>query len=576
MIIPMNAANSPCLSKKGNDGHDDVVEGFYENLDLFARKSPHKKALYCASGVDASKRATYSSYTFHQLREAVDKYAAGLHFFRVSSGMRVLVLAKPSLDFAALFFSLNKIGAVPVVIDPGMGLSAMLSCIEKSRPEVMIGDPKAFLLKRAFSRYFKSVKITITTRKSVFSLGSILLQEMSMERGTWGEILHAGDDLGAILFTSGSTGTPKGVELKRRNMLAQKSAWNTAFNLDENDIDLVTFPIFLLVSISSGRTCVLPEIDFSKPGKADPYKLLQAIEDHAPTFCFASPVLWNNLSKYAVAKKVEIDCLSKVVSGGAPVPFSVLSRLSFIAPAAKIFTPYGATEALPISSITFSEIDTDTQKLSERGFGTCVGRPVEGVDIQIIKDTDETIYSWSNDMVLTANVVGEIIVKGAVVTEAYSDDVRATAKAKIYEYRGAFNGDCKLCWHRMGDLGYFDEEGRLWFCGRKTHKVIVGESVYYSVQVEGIFNALASVWRTALVANYQKGSGMAELTLAVELEPEESTSFSVIKESLDRLSKTYNIPIKHFLHHKAPFPVDRRHNAKIDRSQIARWAEKQI
>ncbi len=576
MIIPMNAVNTPRLSKKNIDESDGVVEGFYESLELFARRSPHKKALYCASGVDADKRVTYSSYTFHQLREAVNRYAAGLHFFRVSSGMRVLVLAKPSLDFAALFFSLNKVGAVPVIIDPGMGVSAMLACIEKSRPEVMIGDPKAFLLKRAFRRFFKSVKTTITTRNSALSFGAISLTELSMNGGAGGDVPHGGEDLGAILFTSGSTGTPKGVELKRRNMLAQKSAWNTAFNLDDDDVDLVTFPIFLLVSISSGRTCILPEIDFSKPGKADPHKLLQAIEDHAPTFCFASPVLWNKLSKYAVAKKVEIDCLSKVVSGGAPVPFSVLSRLSFIAPAAKIFTPYGATEALPISSITFSEIDSDTQKLSDQGFGTCVGRPVKGVDIKIIKDTDETIYSWANNMALPANIVGEIVVKGAVVTEAYSDDIRATAKAKIYEYRGAFNGDCKLCWHRMGDLGYFDEEGRLWFCGRKSHKVVIGESVYYSVKVEGIFNALASVWRTALVAVNRNGTGMAELALAVELEPEERISFSVVKESLHRLSKTHNIPIKHFLHHKDPFPVDRRHNAKIDRVQISRWAEKQI
>ncbi len=582
----MSVLGSSNLVKIRGDDVFDSERGFSESLSYYADITPQKKAVYCAVGLDSEKRSTYASYSFFQLRKAADKYTAGLTVLRVTAGMRVLVLAKPSLDFAALFFSLNEIGAVPVIIDPGMGVSAMLKCVERASPEVMIGEPKAYVLTRLFWKKFKSVSINIITQHSYLMPGATTLAELrELGRsevdvsglGSSGKNSElSGEDIGAILFTSGSTGTPKGVELKRRHISAQKNAWNTTFTLDDTDVDLVTFPIFLLVSISSGRTCVLPDIDFSRPGTADPARIFQAIEDHSPTFCFASPVLWNNLSKYAYLNSHKLNSLKKIVSGGAPVPFSVLSRLANVSPGAEVFTPYGSTEALPISSITFDEINSDTQKLSEQGYGTCVGRPLEGVELHVIKDCDASIYSWSKELILPCYEIGEIVVRGAVVTESYNADANATEEAKIYEQYDAYNQANKFCWHRMGDLGYLDEKGRLWFCGRKAHKVTIGESIYYSVKVEGIFNALKSVWRTALVPVLHKTSGTTQLALAVELEPEEQENFFFVKPKLEALSKTHRIPIEHFIFHRKPFPVDRRHNAKIERGKIAIWVQNQI
>lgn len=559
----------------------DILEhqSFFECLRYYANQTPDKKSIICASNIKETKnQPTYTSFTFQQLYRKTLSYINGLSNVNIGKGTRVLILAKPSIDFTALFFSLDAIGAIPVIIDPGIGINRLLNCIKNSAPQVIIADPKAFLLKIAFKKYFNSIKTSIITQKSILAPRAISIQSLCrnvVENKTNAKITKLkGNELGGILFTSGSTGLPKGVELTRNHILAQKKFWNSTFKLSEKDVDLVTFPIFLLVSISSGRTCIIPNMDFSKPGLTDPSKIQQAIEDHAPTFCFASPALWNHLTKHTLSTNSSWESLKTIVSGGAPVPYSVLQRLRTLSPNSIIYTPYGSTEALPITSITYQEINAETQKLSEKGHGTCVGKPIPGIRIKIIKDSQQAIPFWDERMVLKPFEIGEVVVNGPVVTEKYFDKPEMTHQAKIYE----INADGKTLpngiWHRMGDLGYLDHKGRLWFCGRKTHKAVQNESVYYSVKVEGIFNAVEEVWRTALV-NVQI-DGKPRLALAVELEPGNKVAFKEIEHQLLSLAKQHSVPITIFLHHKKPFPVDRRHNSKIERNQLAHWAQTKV
>ncbi len=383
------------------------------------------------------------------------------------------------------------------------------------------------------------------------------------------------DDPGAILFTSGSTGIPKGVELLRRHIAAQKRAWNEAFELREDDIDLVTFPIFLLVSAASGRTCVIPEMDFSQPIKVDPARFAQAIADHKPSFCFGSPALWNRLSRYAVQQGAVWHTLRRVVIGGAPVSPEILERLRRIAPQARSYTPFGSTEALPICNIAAEEILNVTQYGSHAGRGTCVGYPVPGVKVRVIAIDDKALPNWSDAEFSAPGKIGEIVVSGTVVTESYFRRDLQTRLSKSIEIDPR-NGSRRV-WHRMGDAGYFDEQGRLWFCGRVRHIARFSGRPYYSVQVEGIFNRLNEVARSALVNVTCADRSQQELALVIEPDIDfNRTGWPALVERAQALADLYRIPIHHYLRHDASFPVDRRHNAKIEREKLAAWAQKRV
>ena len=260
-----------------------------------------------------------------------------------------------------------------------------------------------------------------------------------------------------------------------------------------------------------------------------------------------------------------------VISAGAPVPARVLETFSkLLEPGVQIFTPYGATESLPVCSIGSDEILSETRQATDQGQGVCVGRPVEGMRVELIAIRDEPIASWSDDLLVPDGEAGEILVRGPVVTRSYFARTEATALAKINDPAdGGF-------WHRMGDLGRRDVHGRIWFLGRKSHRVQTPAVTLFTIPVEGIFNTHPAVARTALV-----GVGRFPNTkpiLCVETKrrtsPEE---WERLRGELLGLAKTNPITreIATFLLHPS-FPVDIRHNAKIFREKVAKWAEGRI
>jgi acyl-CoA synthetase (AMP-forming)/AMP-acid ligase II len=539
-----------------------------------AARHPEKAAVICAAGRDGKGRALYRSWTFAKLWRETRSTAAVLREHGVTQGARVLIFMKPSLEFTAVVFALQTLGAVPVLIDPGIGLKRLLICIREAETSVMIGIPKAHLLRLLFPAYFRSVRHSIVAGNSWLAAKGVL---RSAGRSYDPELVEpAGgdpDDPGAILFTSGSTGIPKGVELLRRHIAAQKRAWNAAFELREDDIDLVTFPIFLLLSTASGRTCVIPEMDFSQPIKVDPVKFAQAVADHAPTFCFGSPALWNKLSRYAVRQSEVWHTLRRVVIGGAPVAPEILERLRTIAPQARSFTPFGSTEALPICNMAAQEILNVTQYGSHAGRGTCVGFPVPGVTIRIIAVDDAALPDWSGAKHVAPGTIGEIAVSGDVVTESYFRRDAQTRLSKSFELDP--QSGVRRVWHRMGDAGYIDEQGRLWFCGRIRHIAWHAGRPYYSVQVEGIFNRLQQVARSALV-NVQR-SQSPELALIIEPDGKlDRAGWAALVAKARELAGLYGVPIHHYVRHDDPFPVDRRHNAKIEREKLAAWTQRHL
>jgi acyl-CoA synthetase (AMP-forming)/AMP-acid ligase II len=233
-----------------------------------------------------------------------------------------------------------------------------------------------------------------------------------------------------------------------------------------------------------------------------------------------------------------------------------------------IHTPYGATEALPVATISSDEILGETAAHTAQGAGTCVGRPAPGMEVRILRISDAPIENWDDSLIVAPGEIGEIVVRGAVASRGYFGRPDLTALAKIADPSGGF-------WHRMGDVGYFDHQGRLWFCGRKSQRVVTADRTLFTIPCEGVFNAHPAVFRTALVGVARGGT--VEPVLCVEREPGVQVDDATLRHELLALGARHphTADIRTILFHPA-FPVDIRHNAKIFREQLAVWAAERL
>jgi acyl-CoA synthetase (AMP-forming)/AMP-acid ligase II len=372
--------------------------------------------------------------------------------------------------------------------------------------------------------------------------------------------------MGAIVFTTGSTGIPKGVVYTHQMFGAQIELMKDQFGIEPGEIELATFPLFALFDPALEVTTVFPEMDFTRPGRVNPKKILDPILEYKCTHMFGSPALLDRVGRYGETNPVKLQTLKRVLSAGAPVSQKTVHRFLELLPGdVEIHTPYGATEALPVCSIASSELLL--QDGTRMGKGVCVGRPVKNVRLKIIRITDAPIATWSDDLSVPEGVVGEIVVWGPNVSKSYFELPKADKLAKILGSEGVIG-------HRMGDLGYLDESGRVWFCGRKSHRVVTRDQVLFTVPCEGIFNQHSAVFRSALVGLGNPPN--QEAVLCVELEPGFRGTKDLEKEILD-LGK--DVPqtraINRLLFHPS-FPVDVRHNSKIFREKLAIWAARRI
>jgi acyl-CoA synthetase (AMP-forming)/AMP-acid ligase II len=350
---------------------------------------------------------------------------------------------------------------------------------------------------------------------------------------------------------------------------AQVEMLRKLYNIQPGDIDLQTFPLFGLFAPALGMTTIVPDMDATRPAQVDPGKIIEAIDNFGVTNLFGSPALLNRVGRFGVEQKIKLPSLRRVLSAGAPVSAEIIERFTkLLAPGVQIHTPYGATEALPVCSIGSDEVLNDTRARTQNGAGVCVGKPVADIELRIIRISDSPIPAWSDDLVLPHGQIGEITVKGPQVTREYYHRPESTALAKILA------GD--TFYHRMGDLGYLDEHGRVWFCGRKSHRVITATETLFTIMCEAVFNTHPQIYRTALVG--VGAPGAARPVICVELEKDaEHADRGALHKDLAALaaSQAHTKNISTFLFHPA-FPVDIRHNAKIFREKLAVWAARKL
>jgi len=549
--------------------HGSEIVNVATHLTRMAREQPYKRAVVYPAGRDKNKRVTYAHLTFRQLEHEVDRLAHGLKKAGITQQTKTVLMVRPSIEFFALIFAIFKTGAIPVVVDPGMGIRRMLSCYKSTRPEAFIGIPLAHVVRSLAPKFFSTVKTWITVGRRWFWGGLTLDQ---IRRPDWEPFQTANtgrDETAAILFTTGSTGPAKGARYTHGNFDAQLQQIKSHLNMAADEIDLSTFPLFALFYPALGVTAVIPDMDPTRPALVNPERIIEAVNDQGITNMFASPALLNRVGGYGKTNGVKLPSLKRVISAGAPVsPANIEQFSSMLSEDAQIHTPYGATEAVPIISITSAEILTETRNLSEKGYGICIGRPINNIDIQLIKISDDPIDTWSDDLRVTRGEIGEITVKGALVSGEYYNDPKATALAKIEE-----TGEIR---HRMGDLGWMDKKGRIWFCGRKSHRVTTAAGTLFTIPCEAVFNTHPAVFRSALV-----GVGpqhQQKPVICIELpKPNADINKSDLKDELLGLAAANKLTrsIQMVLFHKS-FPVDIRHNSKIFREKLAVWAERKI
>ncbi|MBK9991927.1 MAG: AMP-binding protein [Verrucomicrobia bacterium] len=585
-----------------------------------AARQPNHPALKIPRGRTGHGDIDYLTLSFAELDTEVEAWAAHLRSRGVVPGDRTLVMVRQGLPLIAAAFALFKIGAVPIVIDPGMGLKSFLACVVRSQPRVLLGIPFAQLISRVARPSFRSVKIRV-------SASSNPLARIECRRGALtpqsSPVTRTATDLAAILFTSGSTGAPKGVCYEHGMFAAQVRLIREIYAIEPGEIDLPMLPVFALFNPALGMTTVVPEIDPSKPAKVDPAKIVQAIQQEQVTNSFGSPTLWGKIADHCLAKAITLPSMRRVLCAGAPVPATLWEKSRRFLPNGKLHSPYGATEALPISTVSADEILAnfgkssaevchllndklrffggecvsnvchlidDKRSAGQLGLGACVGKPVRGIDIKIIAIDDEPIATLAEARELPSGEIGEIIVHGPVVTKSYDALGAATAASKIQgpsiksqENTTVLLGTCHLpldpsgtlcapVWHRMGDCGYLAADGRLWFSGRKAERVVTPNSVLYTEPCEQVFRSLPGVARCALIGLGTRGAQVPALVVqpAENLADDDAQALAAALRERAKLHPNTQDITRFYFH--PSFPVDVRHNAKIHRLTLAKWA----
>jgi acyl-CoA synthetase (AMP-forming)/AMP-acid ligase II len=540
-----------------------------QRLSAMAARLPDQVAVAVAGRRAPDGKRNYRTITFAELEGDTNRIASGLVAAGAQPGMRLVLLVRPGIDFIALVFAMLKAGVTMVLIDPGLGRENILRCLAEVRPQGFIAIPAAHAIRTLLRGRFPDANFNVTVGRRWFWGGHTLAGIRALGSDSPSCAATNADDPAAIIFTSGSTGPPKGVLYHHEVFDQQVEQIRNQYDIQPGEVDLAGFPLFGLFNAAMGVTTVIPEMDFTRPARVDPRNIVEAVRDWSVTQSFGSPALWNVVGRYCEQQQIRLPTLRRVLSAGAPVPTHVLQRMkSAIADDGEVHTPYGATEALPVATISASEVLHETAARSRTGGGTCVGKKFPEIKWKVIGIRDEAIGSIDGVDELPRGKIGELIVRGPVVTRRYVTRTEANALHKI--------ADGDAIWHRMGDVGYLDEQDRFWFCGRKSHRVTTAQGPLFTICCEAIFNTHPAVRQSALVGIGPTGGQTP--VIVVELQSaSQRINQSIVREELLGLAESHPLTavIRHVLFHP-DFPVDIRHNAKIYREKLAVWARQQL
>ncbi|MBQ2621126.1 MAG: AMP-binding protein [Thermoguttaceae bacterium] len=555
----------------------------------------------------------YKIITFRELNEYADKIAAGLIRMGVKPGHKIAALVTPGIDFVASVFGLLKSGAVMILIDPGMGGKNLLKCLTDADPDGFFAISKVHAIRCFMRRRFPHAKYNVTVGRRWFWGGKTLAQFRKLDAQAVADASFPEpepNDPAAIIFTTGSTGPSKGVLYLHKTFEKQVDEIARQYGIKPGQIDLPGFPMFGLFNCAMGSTAVLPDLDASRPASVDPRNIIEAVRDWGVTQSFGSPAIWKKVGQYCAEHGQRLESVKMILSAGAPVLEPVMrTMVNCIQDGGVVHTPYGATEALPTATNDSNTILSETAPKTRVGAGVCVGNHFPSIQWKVIKIVDGPIPTLDQIEELPQGEIGELIVTGPQISPQYVTRLDANATGKIVEsienreQRGCGSEELgvrseelstklfsqlatrnsQLIWHRMGDVGYLDDQDRFWFCGRMAHRVVGKDKTWFSIPTEAIFLQSELVNRAALVGVPEENApdGSPSNVPVMIIEPKDPSICNSASRTEDLIGKMRELAktspltqdIELFLVHPS-FPVDIRHNAKIFREKLAIWAQK--
>ncbi|MDA4887507.1 AMP-binding protein [Streptomyces sp. MS2A] len=522
----------------------------HARLEQLAAERPHDTAL-----VHGRRDGAGRAVTFARLVDGCREAAEAFERAGVRPGHKAVTMTGDPYHLFTTVHGLLAAGAVPVLVDPGLPRADLRQCLDEVAPEVFVGEPLAHLGRTALGWARGHVRTAVVTGAAVPGLrrrlplprrGNPPSGPAAPDAGPEGHSARppAPDGLALIAFTSGSTGVPKGAEYHHSTLVGQAE---TLARLVGTDGALLAgfLPVVLLGPVLGHRT-VAPAVSHRAPARTPPERLVRPLLEQRTDVVVGSPAVLGLLAEHCARRRLTLSCVDRVISFGAPLRAGLADALhAVLRPDAEVLSAYGATECLPVSAIRTTDVRPP-------GTGTCVGRPVDGVAARIL-DADP-------------DGVGEIAVTGANVSPAYHARPEATAAAKILTGHGVQ--------HRTGDMGRIDAEGRIWFHGRRSHRVVGPGYALTTEDVEAAADTVPGVRRTALVGVGAPGRQRA--VLCVELTgrgPGRAAAVAAVRELLDRRPEGRHVGA--VLVHPG-FPTDIRHNSKIDRERLAVWAARRL
>jgi olefin beta-lactone synthetase len=487
--------------------------------------------------------ASGDAVSFSTLARRIDGIAAELARRGLQPGDHVAMLTPPGVDLVAAVYGVWRAGGVTVIADRGLGLRSLGRAVRSTRPAWVIG-PRQALAAAAVMRW--------TPRAERIDVGALIAAADATIHPPPRE--PAPGDPVAVLFTSGATGPPKGVRYRHRQLAAQRDALARTYAITADDRLVAAFAPFSLYGPALGITTALPACDVTKPAELTAATLDAACARIGATLAFASPsALANVVATSGGAGRAGLGGLRLVMSAGAPVPSETLAAIGRLATGAEMHTPYGMTEVLPVADIGLTDIQR--AETDHPYGGVCVGRPVDGVEVRIVPlgFDPETLPTG-----LAVGEMGEILVRAPWVSDGYH--------GLWAVQRAARPGDG--AWHRSGDVGHLDGDGRLWVEGRSVHVVHAPSGPITPVPIERAVERALELQRVAAVGVGPIGS--QQLVLVLEL-PELPSDGAAPAELAASARHVVERPVASVLGAGA-LPVDIRHNAKIDRTAVAAWA----
>ncbi|MFW2380890.1 MAG: alpha/beta fold hydrolase, partial [Acidimicrobiales bacterium] len=490
------------------------------------------------------------------------RISRGLAAVGVAPGDRVAIMVPPGVELTVVLYACWQAGVTAVLVDAGLGIGNIHRAMKSAAPHWLVGIPPALVASRALR--WTGTRIVAgemdsrlrTTLKVAHSLREI---ELKGEPAGAGTSLHS-ERLAVVGFTSGSTGPSKGVQYTLGQLVAQRDAIKNLYGIGPHDRLVAAFAPFALYGPALGISSVVPDMEVTSPSTLTASALGAAAAQVNATIVFASPAALENVvataSLMSTAERQALVGVRLVMSAGAPLRLELLQSVAELAPDAEIRAPYGMTEVLPVADLSLADrVDRGS------GEGSCVGKPIEGVAVRIHPLDERGVPA--SESTSEPGVLGEVVVLAPHVKERYD-------RLWWTEHRSLTSDG----WHRTGDIGQLDADGFLWISGRVQHVITTASGPVAPIPIEHAAERVTGVARAAAVGIGPVGSQVVAVVLQVSKAGRNPLAEPSLTERVRHQVARAGAAHPAAVLVTSWVPVDKRHNSKVDRTRVARWAER--